>query len=110
MKRKTYVSLCCGLLLSVPGLSLVAAQAAAPNAQGPSDTSLARSELASFSSWAARYRQVADLVEKGRLVAEGIKLADRRAAAMSSLIHSDPEQALANSISTQMLRALPREV
>src|SRR5262245_28178991 len=105
MKSIYYISIVAALALPTGGLPTGATESAVPQARN-----VARADLVPFSSWAARYTQAADPAEKNRMLVEGVRLAKERRATLSSLIESDPQQALTSVLSRRTLRALPRQI
>lgn len=93
-----YLGLVCGLAVLMSPIPAAAAGPAHPW-QPPA-----------FASWADRFQQSADKQERNALVAEGVRLAEARRAAMRDLIQEDPRRALAEALPTEVRQHLPLEV
>jgi M6 family metalloprotease-like protein len=92
------------------GFCALPAEAAAPGTPSASSRNIERLDLLPFSTWVAKYTQAADPATKSQLLAEAVRLAKERRAILSSLVRSDPQCVLTNSLPRRILLALPREV
>src|SRR5438046_3191053 len=82
----------------------------AVSARFQANPAIGEAEFSAFQEWLGRYAAAPTGESKTALEPEGIKLAERRRAALAGLIRSDPERALGLAVSATVRLSLPASV